>query len=163
MRFSYRRSAEDDTTIDVDIVPIEDRQDCYRVTVGEQVFELSANVFYQAAFTKEAGEIILQYQGKEYHLFDVAQRRRTTPAGRGDLRAPTAGKIIRVLVAPGDQITAGDPLVILEAMKMEQQITAPRAGVVSRVLCRVGEQVAAGTELVVLTSEANEACADKDT
>jgi biotin carboxyl carrier protein len=154
VRFSYRRSLADETAIEVDIVPVAERADCYRVTVGEQVFELSAHVFHRAAFSKEGGEILLQYEGREYHLYDAAMRRRTAPAGRGDLRAPMAGKIIRVLVAAGDQVHSGDPLVILEAMKMEQQITAPQDGIVSRVLCHVGEQVAAGTELVVLTAEA---------
>ena len=154
MRFSYRRTAEDEATIEVDIVPVEDRDDCYRVTVGEQVFELSANVFHRAAFSKDMGEIVLQYEGREYHLFDATQRRRQAPAHRGNLRAPTAGKIIRVLVARGDEVKAGDPLVILEAMKMEQQITAPQDGVVDRVLCHEGDQVAAGIELVVLTSAA---------
>jgi biotin carboxyl carrier protein len=156
VRFSYRCSANDETTIEVDIVPVADRDDCYRVTVGEQIFELSANIFYQAAFSKEGGEILLQYEGREYHLFDASQRRRTAPTGRGDLRAPTAGTIMRVLVAAGDQVRTGDPLVILEAMKMEQQITAPQDGVVSRVLCHEGEQVAAGTELVVLTPATGE-------
>jgi biotin carboxyl carrier protein len=46
--------------------------------------------------------------------------------------------------------------VILEAMKMEQQITAPQDGVVDQVLCHEGDQVAAGRELVVLTSTAGE-------
>jgi 3-methylcrotonyl-CoA carboxylase alpha subunit len=156
MRFSYRRNAEDETTIDVDIVPVEDHDDYYRVTVGEQVFELSANVFQRAAFSKDMGEIVLQYEGREYHLFDATQRRRWAPAHRGDLRAPTAGKIIRVLVAPGEQVKAGDALVILEAMKMEQQITAPQDGVVDRVLCHEGDQVAAGRELIVLTATAGE-------
>jgi geranyl-CoA carboxylase alpha subunit len=156
VRFSYRRSAEDEATIEVDIVAMADRDDCYRVTIGEQVFELSAHIFQRAAFHKEAGEILLQYAGREYHLLDATQRRRTALPGQGDLRAPTAGKIIQVLVAVGDQVHTGDSLVILEAMKMEQQITAPRAGRVSRVLCSVGEQVAAGTELIVLASEAGE-------
>jgi biotin carboxyl carrier protein len=156
MRFAYRRSAEDEATIEVDIVPVEDRDDCYRVSVGGEVFELSANVFHRAAFSKDMGAIVLQYEGREYHLFDATLRRRQAPTQPGNLCAPTAGKIIRVLVAAGDQVKAGDPLVLLEAMKMEQQITAPQDGVVDRVLCQEGEQVAAGRELVALTSAAGE-------
>jgi biotin carboxyl carrier protein len=156
VRFSYRRSAADEATIEVDIVAVTDRDDYYRVTIGEQVFELSAHIFQRAALHKEAGEIFLQYEGREYRLFDATQRRRPTLPSRGDLRAPTAGTIIQVLVAIGDQVHTGDVLVILEAMKMEQQITAPRDGTVSRVLCGVGEQVAAGTELIVLAPEAGD-------
>jgi 3-methylcrotonyl-CoA carboxylase alpha subunit len=65
-----------------------------------------------------------------------------------------AGKVIRVFVQPGEQVKAGATLVIIEAMKMEQQIVAPRDGVVSHVLCREGEQVTAGMELVVFAPEA---------
>lgn len=151
MRLSYRRSAEEDQAIEVDIVPLAGQPDVYTVTIGERMFTLSANLFHRAAFLKDAGEIILQYDGKEYHLFDATQRRRSAPGHGGDLHAPMAGKIIRVLVQPDDAVKAGDTLVILEAMKMEQQIVAPRDGVVTRVLCREGEQVTAGMELVVLT------------
>ena len=157
MRLSYRRRAEDEDVVEVDVVPLDGRDEGYRVTVGDQVFELSARLFQRAAFIKAAGEITLQVEGREYHLFDATQRRRSARKDEGDLRAPMAGKVIRVLVQPGAHVKAGDPLVILEAMKMEQQITAPRDGVVDRVQCREGEQVTAGMELVVLTSRSESA------
>ena len=150
MKFSYRRSTTDEQAVEVDIVPIPERQGVYRVTVGNHVFELTDRLLHQAAVLKEAGEITLQFAGREYHLFDASQRRRVTPTGTGDLRAPMAGKIIRVLVQPGEPVKAGTPLLILEAMKMEQQITAPHDGLVTRLLCREGDQVSAGTELVQL-------------
>ena len=150
MKFAYRRSATDDQVIEVDIVPVPERQGIYRVTVGEHVFELAERLLHHAAFCKEAGEITLQFEGREYRLFDASQRRRPAAASTGDLRAPMAGKIIHVLVQPGEHVKAGTTLLILEAMKMEQQITAPQDGVVTRLLCRAGDQVTAGTELVVL-------------
>ena len=150
MKFAYRRSATDDQIIEVDIVPVPERQGLYRVTVGEHVFELAERLLHHAAFCKEAGEITLQFEGREYRLFDASQRRRPAPTRAGDLHAPMAGKIIRVLVQPGEHVKAGATLLILEAMKMEQQITAPQDGVVTRLLCREGDQVTAGTELVVL-------------
>ena len=150
MKFAYRRSATDDQVIEVDIVPVPERQGSYRVTVGEHVFELAERLLHHAAFYKEAGEITLQLEGREYRLFDASQRRRQAPTGAGDLHAPMAGKIIRVLVQPGEHVKTGATLLILEAMKMEQQITAPQDGVVTRLLCREGDQVTAGTELVVL-------------
>jgi biotin carboxyl carrier protein len=153
MRFAYRRSPEDEQAVEVDVVPLEGSDGGYRVTVGQQVFELSARLLHQVAFLKEAGVITLQYAGREYRLFDAAQRRRTAPLGGGNLRAPMAGKVIRVLIRTGEQVKAGDPLVILEAMKMEQQIVAPQDGTVARVLCREGDQVTAGMELVVLAAE----------
>jgi biotin carboxyl carrier protein len=111
-------------------------------------------LFYRAALVKTGGEICLHYEGKEYHLSEAGQRRRPASEPSGDLRAPMAGKIIQVLVQPGDTVTAGAPLLILEAMKMEQQITAPKDGVVDQILCKENEQVAAGAELVVLRDTA---------
>ena len=150
MKFSYRRSATDEQAIEVDIVPLPEREGVYRVTVGNHIFELTDQLFHHAAFCKEAGEITLQFEGREYRLFDASQRRRPTPTGTGDLHAPMAGKIICVLVQPGEHVKAGATLLILEAMKMEQQVTAPQDGVVIRLLCREGDQVTAGAELVVL-------------
>ena len=150
MKFAYRRSATDDQIIEVDIVPVPERAGVYRITVGERVFELAERLLHHAAFWKEAGEVTLQFEGREYRLFDASQRRRSAPTRAGDLHAPMAGKIISVLVQPGEHVKAGATLLILEAMKMEQQITAPQDGVVTRLLCHEGDQVTAGTELVVL-------------
>jgi 3-methylcrotonyl-CoA carboxylase alpha subunit len=150
VKFAYRRSATDDQVIEVDIVPVPERAGVYRITVGEHVFELAERLLHHAAFYKEAGEMMLQFEGREYRLFDASQRRRPAPTRAGDLHAPMAGKIIRVLVQPGEHVKAGATLLILEAMKMEQQITAPQDGVVTRLLCHEGDQVTAGTELVVL-------------
>jgi biotin carboxyl carrier protein len=150
VKFAYRRSATDDQVIEVDIVPVPERAGVYRITVGEHVFELAERLLHHVAFHKEAGEITLQFEGREYHLFDASQRRRPAPTRAGDLHAPMAGKIVRVLVQSGEHVKAGATLLILEAMKMEQYITAPQDGVVARLLCREGDQVTAGTELVVL-------------
>ena len=150
MKFSYRRSPTDEQAIEVDIVALPEREGVYQVTVGDHVFELAERLLHQVAFFKDAGEIILQLTGREYHFFDASQRRRPTHTGSGDLRAPMAGKIIRVLVRSGEQVKAGATLLILEAMKMEHQITAPQDGVVTRLLCHEGDQVTTGTELVVL-------------
>ena len=150
MKFAYRRSPTDDQVVEVDIVPVSERVGVYRITVGEHVFELAERLLHQVAFYKEAGEITLQFAGREYRLFDASQRRRPAPSRAGDLHAPMAGKIIRVLAQPGEHVKAGATLLILEAMKMEQQITAPQDGMVTSLLCREGDQVTAGTELVVL-------------
>jgi len=152
VKFTYRRSVTDDQAIEVDITPLPERQGVYRVTVGEHVFELSEQLWHHTAFLKEVGEITLQFAGREYHLFDASQRRHLPSPRAGDLRAPMAGKIIRILVQPGEWVKAGATLLILEAMKMEQQITAPHEGIVTRLLCHEGDQVSAGTELVQLTA-----------
>jgi len=68
----------------------------------------------------------------------------------GGLNAPMPGAIVAVLVEPGALVAKDQPLVIMEAMKMEHTITAPRAGIVAAVHYAVGEQVSDGAELLTL-------------
>ncbi|MDR1151724.1 MAG: biotin/lipoyl-binding protein [Bifidobacteriaceae bacterium] len=83
--------------------------------------------------------------------------RRVAPTGsssaNGAVAAPMQGVIVRTLVGEGDVVEAGQVLVVLEAMKMEQPLTAPRAGTVRALNADVGARVAAGT--VLLTLEEN--------
>ena len=72
------------------------------------------------------------------------------PAGGNVVTAPLNGKITQVLVKAGDQVAAGDTVVMLEAMKMENSITAESAGTVKAVLVNVGDQVDGGQALVEL-------------
>jgi len=72
----------------------------------------------------------------------------------GVVRAPTAGVVVALHVQPGDVVRAGQPLVALEAMKLEQTLTAPTPGRVREVRVRVGETVASGAPLVVLDPSA---------
>lgn len=74
-------------------------------------------------------------------------RRRGASAG-GDLTAQMPGQIVSVLVAEGDIVTRGQPLVILEAMKMEIRATAPSDGQVKRLLVQKGDVVERGQRLV---------------
>jgi biotin carboxyl carrier protein len=60
------------------------------------------------------------------------------------------GTVIKVLVAPGDQVQARQPLLVLEAMKMEMPVTAPHDGAVRNVTVAEGDRVAGGAVLVEL-------------
>jgi 3-methylcrotonyl-CoA carboxylase alpha subunit len=73
--------------------------------------------------------------------------------GGGHLRAPMPGTVISVLVKEGDVVTAGAPLLVMEAMKMEHTIKAPAAGKVARVFFKAGEQVKEGAELVEIARD----------
>jgi biotin carboxyl carrier protein len=63
------------------------------------------------------------------------------------------GLVRRVLVEPGTVVVAGQPLLVLEAMKMEQTVAAPAAGVVAELRAKAGEQVSTGQILAVLEGE----------
>ena len=70
--------------------------------------------------------------------------------GAGALSAPMPGKVIRLAAQPGDAVEAGQVLVVLEAMKMEHELTAPAAGTLSELHVAEGDQVEAGAPLVVV-------------
>jgi biotin carboxyl carrier protein len=71
-------------------------------------------------------------------------------AGDGRLTAPMPGKVVRVLVKPGDAVSARQGVVVVEAMKMENELRAGRDGVVREVLVEEGASVEAGAPLVVI-------------
>lgn len=74
------------------------------------------------------------------------------PAAKGEQRiaAPMPGRVVRVLVAPGDEVSPRQPLVVVEAMKMENELSASRAGRVKDVQVREGSSVEAGKLLVIV-------------
>lgn len=70
---------------------------------------------------------------------------------RGEaLRAPIAGKVVKVMVALGDVVAPGQAVVVLEAMKMENELVAERGGAVTRLLAATGQNVETGELLVEL-------------
>jgi acetyl/propionyl-CoA carboxylase alpha subunit len=71
--------------------------------------------------------------------------------GEGALAAPMPGKVIKLAVAEGAEVAAGDVLVVLEAMKMEHELTAPADGVVAELRVAEGDQVEAGAALAVIS------------
>jgi propionyl-CoA carboxylase alpha chain len=80
-----------------------------------------------------------------------------TAGHAGSLVAPTPGMVVRVLAAEGDRVTAGQPLVVLEAMKMEHTVTAPVDGMVTWLPVAAGEQVATGQVIATVEDTAEDA------
>jgi len=77
-------------------------------------------------------------------------------APAGSLLAPMPGLVLRVLAEVGAVVTAGQPLLVLEAMKMEQTVSAPASGVVAELRAKAGEQVSTGQVLAVLEADREE-------
>jgi biotin carboxyl carrier protein len=74
------------------------------------------------------------------------------PSGPGDgaVRAAMPGRVVKVLVAEGDEVTSGQGLLVIEAMKMQNEIRAPRSGRVSGLAIQAGATVEAGRLLLTV-------------
>ena len=81
----------------------------------------------------------------------ASRSRRSAPAGSGDtLVSPMQGTIVKIAVADGERVAAGDVIVVLEAMKMEQPLTAHKDGTVTGLAVAVGQTVTAGAPICEL-------------
>ncbi|MGH9690248.1 MAG: biotin/lipoyl-containing protein [Candidatus Acidiferrales bacterium] len=70
--------------------------------------------------------------------------------GRQQVIAPLPGKVVRVLVNAGDAVEAGQELLVVEAMKMQNEVRSPKSGTVERLLVAVGQTVRTGESLVII-------------
>ena len=78
------------------------------------------------------------------------EARRGAASGRFALEAPMPGLVVAVRVQPGDTVQPGTPLVVMEAMKMQNELASDVAGLVREVHATVGQAVESGTELIVI-------------
>ena len=118
---------------------------------------LAAGRSYDVMFEPAAGgtwQVHVNGRLVQAGLRTAAQRLRGHPggAGAGDGRvvAPMPGRVVKVLVTPGTAVEAKQGVVVVEAMKMENELRAPRAGVVREVRVAEGASVEAQTVLVII-------------
>jgi 3-methylcrotonyl-CoA carboxylase alpha subunit len=109
----------------------------------------------RATFLRRGAETTLFLRGAAHRLqlVEPLAGAEAAEAPGGRLTAPMPGKVIAVLAEPGAKVTKGQPLVVLEAMKMEHTIKAPADGTVEAVRYAVGEQVEDGAELIGFKAE----------
>lgn len=143
----------------------------YRLTIGDEVWDVDARlspqgfcslliggVSYVADVTDREGACVVEVSGETY-VVDVEEETRHiirtrggTAAGPGGqiLKAPMPGRITHVAVAVGDRVNRGDTLVVIEAMKMQNEFKAGAAGTVTEVRVEAGQAVNPGDVLVVV-------------
>jgi propionyl-CoA carboxylase alpha chain len=116
---------------------------------------------YDVAITGDTVEV----DAVSGHVRLTVVPRFTDPAdavASGSLLAPMPGTVVRVAVAEGDAVEAGQTVLVLEAMKMQHTVTAPQAGTVTRMSVQPGAQVAANEVLVVVEPSAVERSRDHE-
>lgn len=124
----------------------------FRVTVGGNEYEVSIEEISAASQT--AARPVAAPTPVKPAASPVARVQQPSPvqppAGEGTITAPMPGTITDVRVSQGDTVKRGDTLMILEAMKMENELKAPFDGVVSAIEVTKGAAVNAGTLLLIL-------------
>ncbi|HYT06260.1 MAG TPA: biotin/lipoyl-containing protein [Rugosimonospora sp.] len=112
---------------------------------------------FEATVIPAAEGVLVRCGGREFHatIFDPRAWRGGRGAlfgaeGKQQVIAPMPGKVIRILVSPGEAVEADQGLVVVEAMKMQNEIRSPKAGTIERIFIREGQAVAAGEALVTI-------------
>jgi geranyl-CoA carboxylase alpha subunit len=115
-------------------------------------------VMESAVYTTDGARLLLRYRGLSLEVQDLtraaAARQDSRGASDGRLRAAMNGRVVAVLVAVGDRVEAGQPMLTLEAMKMEHVHTAPVAGTVRTLTVAPGEQVPASRVVAEIEAHA---------
>jgi biotin carboxyl carrier protein len=127
----------------------------YLFLLGGRVYE--CRVSDAASSAGKRGRMEVQVQGQSYGVtvFDPRRLRGARPTGgqdaaRVEVSAPMHGKIVRVLVERGQVVEDGDGLVVVEAMKMQNELKSPRGGTVAELHAVPGTTVNAGAVLVII-------------
>ncbi|WP_119395360.1 sodium-extruding oxaloacetate decarboxylase subunit alpha [Salinibius halmophilus] len=121
---------------------------------GSDVYTVNIEGKDYVAQVEQDGSIAVTINGKRYAT-SIAEggdvNVQPAPSGSGEpVPAPLAGNIFKVFVQPGEQVEEGQTIMVLEAMKMETEVSAPRAGTVQSVAVKEGDSVAVGDTLLTL-------------
>ncbi|MCP4416939.1 MAG: 3-methylcrotonyl-CoA carboxylase, partial [Chloroflexi bacterium] len=155
-----------DDPITVLLQPVRFQANHFQVTVGDGeqwdvVCEAQTGSDWTLLLNGRSHKLIIQQQGNNYWVQTEAgaicatalprfPRKTAVVASAGSLRAPMPGTVLAVLVTVGQTVAADEPLLKLEAMKMEHTIRAATAGVVSEIFYSAGDAVAAEAQLLHL-------------
>ncbi|MCX7999547.1 MAG: ATP-grasp domain-containing protein, partial [Leptospiraceae bacterium] len=99
-------------------------------------------------FTQVGYKMYLSYKAKSYLVENIALSQRAAAEGEGAFRSPMPGKIISILAKEGSVVKEGSPILIVEAMKMENAILAPENLIVEKIFVKVGDLVTPETQLI---------------
>jgi biotin carboxyl carrier protein len=131
-----------------DVEVIRPEAGVYLLMVGDQVFEARA-------WTEQSDVIRVSLRGQIYDARIVDRKHRRAAAehqleGQARLTAPMPGKVVRLLLRQGDQVAAGQGVVVVEAMKMQNEVRSPKAGRVIELRVAQGDTVNANQLLAIV-------------
>lgn len=133
---------------DYDLEIMRPEKGVYLILAGDQVYEARV-------WNEQAGELRAQLRDRIFkaNIIDRKHRRATADPnreGRQNLVAPMPGKVVRVLLQSGDEVSAGQGVIVIEAMKMQNEIKSPKDGRVIEVRVTEGATVTANQVIAVV-------------
>ena len=168
MRYFTKQQGQKEA-VPVDLEPLGNDQ--YKLTVHGRTYQVDALMLehgtmtmlvdgqsYSVEFEENGDEVGVLLRG-QVNRFDVADERRLrlraatagfTMEGKQVVTAPMPGKVVKVLVKVGDEVKEGQGLVVVEAMKMENELKSPKAGKVTELFAKEGIAVENNAKLVVV-------------
>jgi biotin carboxyl carrier protein len=154
------------------LITIDAVEDGYQLSLGDathrfDVLQTTASLFsflidrthvLEADVSFNQDHCELNVRNVPYHLEVFDPRRRIISqsqagGGNGLIAAPMPGKIVEIKVAPGDRVAADQSIIVIEAMKMQNELNAPISGIVQEVTVKAGDAVEADQKLAVITPE----------
>jgi biotin carboxyl carrier protein len=136
----------DGKPVEVDVVEAEG---ALNVRVGERVFDLwLEHDGRRVGFVGAGARTFAVVESERSRLGSSASR--TGDAGGGSVTAPMPGRVVKVLVEPGQVVEAGTAVIVVEAMKMENELCTDAPGVVRKIAVQPGANVEAGATLIDL-------------
>jgi oxaloacetate decarboxylase alpha subunit len=137
--------------------PSADNAPAVSKTSDAGVYTVEVNGKSYVASVDETGDVVVSINGKSYSTkvteggeVSSSTTSASTSSAGFEIPAPLAGNIFKVLVQPGDVVEEGQVVMILEAMKMETEVSASQGGTVSRVAVKEGDSVSVGDPLLTL-------------
>ena len=125
----------------------------YRITLDGKTYEMDVELIGSNGTVKQpvkAETKVSPMTSSAPAATSAKPAAKSAEAGSGTVLAPMPGTILKVLKADGDQVKAGEVVLVLEAMKMENEIVSPKDGTVAQVVTSKGAVVDTGAPLVVI-------------
>jgi len=122
----------------------------FSILLGGKSYEVQVTPAANGALKLQSGQYEFAAEGADPRAWRGRKHGALEVEGRQQVVAPMPGKVIRVLVATGEKVEAGQGLLVVEAMKMQNEVRSPKGGVVERLMAKEGQAVNAGEVLVVI-------------
>ena len=99
---------------------------------------------YEAHVERENGEILVEVLGERFRFGSGAERQEDAAgptSGRSEVKAPMPGRVVKLLASAGETVTAGQAVLLFEAMKMQNEIRSPQDGVLTELAVKEGQAI----------------------